>query len=67
MRGGGAKKAPFSKIYHRYPAMMKLGTVIPYLKKFKKYMNPVTPPCVLLTSAFFHRKSANFVISRIQI
>ena len=34
--GGGGKKAPLPKIYHRYPAMMKLGTVIPYLKKIKK-------------------------------
>ena len=34
--GGGGKKAPVPKIYHRYPAMMKLGTVIPYLKKIKK-------------------------------
>ena len=24
------------KIYHTYPTMMKLGTVIPYLKKTKK-------------------------------
>ena len=25
-----------------YPTMMKLGTVIPYLKKISKYMNHVT-------------------------
>ena len=34
--GGGGKKAPLPKICHRYPAMMKLGTVIPYLKKIQK-------------------------------
>ena len=27
---------PFPKICHTYPAMMKLGTVIPYLKKIQK-------------------------------
>ena len=35
MRGGG-KKAPLPKICHIYPTMMKLGTVIPYLKKIQK-------------------------------
>ena len=31
------KKAfPLPKICHTYPTMMKLGTVIPYLKKKKK-------------------------------
>ena len=30
------KKAPLPKICHTYPAMMKLGTVIPYLKKTQK-------------------------------
>ena len=34
--GGGGKKAPFSKICHTYPTLMKLGTVIPYLRKIKK-------------------------------
>ena len=32
----GAKKVPLPKICHTYPAMMKLGTVIPYLKKIQK-------------------------------
>ena len=36
--GGGGKKDPPSlhKIYHTYPIMIKLGTVIPYLKKIQK-------------------------------
>ena len=34
--GGGGKKAPLPKICHTYPAMMKLGTVIPYPKKIQK-------------------------------
>ena len=33
---GGDKKAPLPKICHTYPTTMKLGTVIPYLKKFRK-------------------------------
>ena len=44
---GEAKKPPLSKICHTYPNLMKLGTVIPYLKKiqrFKKYINHVTHP-----------------------
>ena len=34
-QGEGAKKA-LPEICHTYPTMMKLGTVIPYLKKIKK-------------------------------
>ena len=33
---GGDKKASLPKICHRHPTMMKLGTVIPYLKKIQK-------------------------------
>ena len=33
---GDGQKSPFPKICHTYPTMMKLGTVIPYLKKFQK-------------------------------
>ena len=32
----GSKKAPFPKICHTYCTMMKLDTVIPYLKKTQK-------------------------------
>ena len=35
-RGGGKKPTLFPKICHTYPRMMKLGTVIPYLKMIKK-------------------------------
>ena len=34
--GGGGKKAPLPKICRTFPTMMKLSTVIPYLKKFQK-------------------------------
>ena len=40
--GGRGKKTPLTKIYHTYPIVMKLGTVIPYLKKIQKYINHVT-------------------------
>ena len=35
-RTGGGFLAPLPKIRHTYPTMMKLGTVIPYLKKIQK-------------------------------
>ena len=45
MGGGGGKKPPLSKICHTYPTMIKLGTVIPYPKKFqKKYESRDTHP-----------------------
>ena len=34
--GGGGQQGPFPKICHTYPTMMKLGTVLPYLKKIQK-------------------------------
>ena len=40
--GGRGKKSPLPKICHTYPTMMKLGALIPYLKKSKKYINQVT-------------------------
>ena len=42
--GGGVEKAPLPKMCHTYPTIMKLGTVIPYLKKFQKlYESHDTP------------------------
>ena len=36
---------PFPKVCHTYPTMMKLGTLIPYLKKNQKlYKSRDTPP-----------------------
>ena len=34
--GGGAKRPPFRKICQTSPTIMKLGTVIPYLRKIQK-------------------------------
>ena len=36
--------AHLPKIRHTYPTMMKLGTVIPYLRKIQKCINHVTHP-----------------------
>ena len=59
--GRGGKKAPLPKICHTYPTTIKLGTVIPYPRKIKKiYESRDTP----LDQHFFHRKSANFAISK---
>ena len=45
LEGGGGKKALLPKICHTYVTMMKLGTVILYLKKIKKiYESRDTPP-----------------------
>ena len=43
-RIGRAKKGPLHKICHTYPTMIKLSTVIPYLKKVQKiYESHDTP------------------------
>ena len=42
--------------------MMKIGTVIPHLKKILKIYK--SRDAALERSAFFHRESANFAISR---
>ena len=43
--GGSTKRRPLLKICHRYPTMMKLGTVTPYLKEIQKiYESRDTPP-----------------------
>ena len=34
--GGGQKRFPLPNICHTYPETIKLGTVIPYLKKIQK-------------------------------
>ena len=59
---GGGQKSPLPKICHTYHKMVKLGTVIPYLKKIKKYINHMTHPLSSADISFFYRKSANFVL-----
>ena len=44
LRMWGPKKSPLPKIRHTYPTMMKLDTVVPYLKKIQKlYESRGTP------------------------
>ena len=61
---GGSKKAPLPKICHTYPAMMKLGTVIPYiqlyLKNIKHYVNHVTHPLISAEINIFSPEISNF-------
>ena len=40
----GGKKVPFLKICRIYPTMMKLGTVMTYLKEIKKIYKPRDTP-----------------------
>ena len=40
----GWQKAPILKICHINPTMMKLGTVVPYLKKIQKIYKPPDAP-----------------------
>ena len=54
----GSKKVPLPKICHTNSTIIKLGTVIPYLKRIQKIYNHVT---YLLSSAntnIFHFKGA---------
>ena len=61
---GGCKKFHLPKIFHTYPAMIKLGSVIPYLKKMKKTYKSRDTPLDFTDISIFHRKSATFAISR---
>ena len=60
--GGGQKGPPLKSVTH--PTMMKLGTVIPYLKKIQKIYESRDTPVTSADISIFHWKSANFVISR---
>ena len=62
--GGGAEKPLLPKICHAYPKMMKLDSYTLPIDHPKNMSITWHTPWVLLTSAIFHWKSANFVISR---
>ena len=65
---GGGKKAPLPKICHTYPIMMKLGTVIPYLKKIKKiHESRDTPPDFCWHQHFFTKNQQILLYQEIQI
>ena len=58
--GLGGQKDPLPKICHTYPTMMKLDTVIPYLKKVQKYMNQVTHPLNSADISIFSPETSKF-------
>ena len=68
-RGGGRQNdLPLPKICHRYPTMMKLGTVIPYLKKIQKiYESRDTPPEFCWQQHFFIGNQQILLYQEIQI
>ena len=63
-RWGTGKKVPSLKPVYTYPAMMKLSTVTPYLKKIQKIYKSRDTSFSSANIRIFHRKSATFVISR---
>ena len=61
----GPKRSPLPKIYHTYPAMMKLDTVIPYLRKIQKnHLNHVIHSLISADITIFSQEIANLAISR---
>ena len=58
-RGGGGgggppgKKSPLPEICHTYPTMMKLSTVIPYLKKIQKIYESQAQPLSSADTSIF--------------
>ena len=58
------KKVPLPKIYYTYPVTIKLGIVIPYLKKIQKTCESRDTPLSSADISIFHWKSANFATSR---
>ena len=50
--GVGAKRPPLPKICHTYPTMMKLCTVMPYLKKIQKLYHVTHPMSPANISSF---------------
>ena len=63
--GSGCRNAPFPKIYHFYPTVMKFRTDILYLTKIQNiYKSRETPIKFFWHQYFFSQKSATLVISR---
>ena len=60
----GGEKAPLLKICHTYSVMIKLGTIIPYLKKMQKMYDHVTHPLISADISMFPPEVSYFDISR---
>ena len=66
--GGGQKSPPLPKICHAYPTMMKLGIVIPYLKRIQKiYESRDTLPEFCWRQHFFTGNQQILLYYKIQI
>ena len=64
----GTQKDPLPKISHTYPTMLKLDTVIPYLKKTQKiYESRDTHPEYCWHQHFFTRNQQILLYQEIQI
>ena len=62
--GAGGKKDPSQKYVAHFLQWWNVALLYLTQRRYKNYINNVTRPWVMLTSAFFHRESAVFVISR---
>ena len=60
--GWGGQKGHQTKIYHTFPTMMKLLTVILYLKKTQKYMNHVTHPMSSTDISIYSPEISKFLL-----
>ena len=66
--GWGMPRNPLPKIYRTYSTMMKLGTIIPYLKKIQKiYESRDTPPEFCWHQFFFTGNQQILLYQEIQI
>ena len=66
--GWGVKRLPLSKICHTYPKIMKLGTVIPYLKKTQKIYESHNTSLEFCLHQHFSIKNQQFLLyQKIQI
>ena len=59
---GGAKGSPLPKICHTYPAMMKLGTVIPYLRRICKIYESRDKPLEFCWHQYFYIENQQILL-----
>ena len=59
---GVGQKAPLPKICHTYPTMMKLGTVIPYLRKIQKMYKSRDTSLEFCWHQHFFTKNQQFLV-----
>ena len=64
VQGWEGKKGPLPKICHIYSTTMKLGRVVPYLKKIQKHIYYVRCPISSTDISIFPPEIRTFVLSR---